>query len=234
MENNKIEKNKSSFGTNENTSSRNRKVLEIGIERYVSLGNLIYNWKIAFFSMLSVSILLFISSIYLFTSRSVYPYIITVDKHTGEVISSEVLKSSNVEISKKEIEYFMKKFIFDTRTITTDKNFFNKSLKNSNTFLTSDTQKKIITILSNENVNSFFIDGITRDVEILSFNSVSETKNTYQIRWREKEFDKSGQLIKRRNMNAILKLDFFVPKPEQIQFNPFGIAISDYNQSQEN
>ncbi|SQA14540.1 Uncharacterised protein [Streptobacillus moniliformis] len=49
----------------------------------------------------------------------------------------------------------MKKFIKDSRTITLDRKVFDKTIREASYFLNKETQSKLSSILSNENVYSF-------------------------------------------------------------------------------
>lgn len=229
----KINKLKNNFRKSENKTSRNYGTIDVAVERYYILGNVIEKWKRAFYIMCFIVLSLFATSIYLFNSRTVYPYIVRTNSETGQIINTEVLKNSKLELTESEKEYFLKKFVTDVRTVTLDKKYFENSIKKSSNFLTDVTQQKILSTLSQEKINEFFEQKKTRDVEILSFNSLSE-KDNFQIRWREREYDSQGNLVKRKNMNAILKISYFVPNANQILENPLGMIITDITIAQEN
>ncbi|RRD40524.1 type IV secretion system protein [Leptotrichia sp. OH3620_COT-345] len=207
----------------------------MGIERYVDMGQII--------QILSATCLILLVSTVISVGYSVYlsgkkekgfGYILRVKENTGEPVSTEIYKNDTLNIGKNEIEFFLKKFIADTRTITLDRKIFESTIKNTNLFLTSETQKKVQSILSNEGVINFFDLKKTREVEILSISAIPETKNTYQVRWREKEYNENGTLTQRRNLNSILKINFFTPNKEQVSVNPIGMIITDFNLTQEN
>ena len=214
-------------------TSRGEDKLTLGIERYMLLGETLSLWKKAFYSILIICFLLTGTSIYLFVNRSeVKSYLIKVN-NDGELIGSEKLNTQVKNVGKIEIEYFAKKFIKDIRTITLDKKVFDKALSESTYFLTTEVKNKIQNQFALEKVNEFIAAGKTRDVEIVSFTSIPETEDTYQVRWKEKEYDSNGALVARKNMNSIMKFKNFTPNESQMQFNPFGILITDMNINQE-
>lgn len=234
MKENKINKMKKKFIVEENKTSRNKEKLGIGIERYINISQSLNIWKNAFLGMVVLSLMLGGAATFLFLNKAeTKTYLIKVNEN-GELVGTEKLSTQIKNIGSKEIEYFLKKFIKDTRTVTLDKKIFEKTIKEANYFLNNESQAKLGTVLGNENINYFFEIQKTREVEILSFIEIPEAKNTYQIRWREKEYDKNGNLEKRKNLNSIIKVKNFSPTPEQILYNPFGIVIVDFNMQVEN
>lgn len=234
MKENKINRTKNYFNRTIKTSVRNKDKLELGIERYVGLGESINLWKKAFYSLLIFSFVLLGTTTYLFISKSkVNSYLIKVND-SGELLGTEKLTDRISKVSTVEIEYFSKKFIKNIRTITKEKKIFDNSLKEASYFLVPETNTKVKSFLSNERVNNFIGNKYTRDIEILSFNQVTDIKDTYQIRWKEREYNEAGKLIKIKNMNAILTTKLFRPTVEQMVYNPFGILIVDLNIIEEN
>lgn len=225
---------KKEFSVFENNTSRNFDKLDLGIERYLRLSEQITMWKRYFIFSLIMIFSLLILSVFLFINRSqVNSYLIKVNEN-GELVGSEKLQTEITTIGSKEIEYFMKKWIKDTRVITLDRKVFDSTVREANYFLTPEAQAKLKNILSLENVNLFFEQGRTRDVEILTFTKIPESENTYQIRWKENEYSNTGQILNRKKYSAIVKIKNFKPTLEQMQSNPFGIIIVDYNMQVEN
>ncbi|ACZ01645.1 type IV secretion system protein [Streptobacillus moniliformis] len=234
MKENKISKMRKNFIVDESKTSRNREKIGIGIERYINISESLNTWKKAFIGMSILSLMLGGVSTFLFISKTeTKSYLIKVNEN-NELVGAEKLTNQISNIGNREIEYFMKKFIKDTRTITLDKKVFDKTIKEANYFLNKETQSKLGSILGSENINSFFENKKTREVEILSFVAIPEVEKTYQIRWREKYYGTSGELEKRKNLNAIVKIRNFSPNSEQIMLNPFGIIVVDFNMQVEN
>lgn len=66
-------------------------------------------------------------SLVLFLNKSkTQSYLIKVNNN-GELIGTEKLKDQITTIGKKEVGYFIKKFIKDTRIVTLDKKVFQKN-----------------------------------------------------------------------------------------------------------
>lgn len=233
MELKKIKKLKQKNEKINDKTSRNQSILSLGIERYVRLSDVINVYKKAFYIFLFTTILFMATSIYLLNKTTVYPYLIKVNDK-GEIHSIESLKHNKIEIGNREIEYFLKKFIVNTRQITLDKKFYENNIKNMSYFLTTEAKRKLENFLSEDNLYEFFEQKITRDIEILSFIKLTSNENQYQIRWREKTYDSNGNLIIRKNLNSIMSIELIKPSVEQIEINPFGILITDFNVTKEN
>ncbi len=234
MSEDKLKDLKSKFSKKENTTSRGNNILKLAIERYVSLGETIQIWKITTYIFILFTLIFMAISTYLYSQKTIYPYIIKVNQATGEVMDTKVLKSEKSNIGENEISYFIKKFINETRTIMLDKKYFDKKLQNINYFMTPESANKLGQILSQEKTNEIFNNKFTRTTEIISVTKLPENNNSYQIRWRERTFNEAGTLIKRRNYISVLKVDFFKPNIKQIEYNPLGIVIKDFNIIQEN
>ncbi|MGL5621192.1 type IV secretion system protein, partial [Cetobacterium sp.] len=74
----------------------------------------------------------------------------------------------------------------------------------------------------------------SRDVFINSFTKISGTKNSYQVRWEEKIYDKNGKVVSKENLIGIFTLDKKQPKTlEEIDNNPLGIMVTDFSISKE-
>lgn len=216
-------------------TSRNMDRIQLGIERYVTFGKLINGLTIAcIIALISTAFSVGYSTYLAVKKEKGFGYILRVNEKTGEPISTETFANTNINLTDNEIEYFLRKFIVDSRTVTTEKKVFDKNLKDINFFLIAQSQQKLQSILSEENILSFFETNRTRDVEILSFSKVPQANNTYQIRWREREFDKDGRLVKRSVFNSLINVDYFQPNKDQIAINPIGLLIKDFNTTLEN
>ena len=84
-----------------------------------------------------------------------------------------------------------------------------------------------ILILLNENR--------TTTTKIISVNKITNTKDTYQIRWSEEIFGINGAVEETRNYTGVFTVDHAILKTEeQILKNPLGIVIKDFSISREN
>ena len=164
----------------------------------------------------------------------IIPYVVRMDTTTGAVVDTKLLKTNGINLNQKEIEYFVRKFYTSIRTITLDKNVFNQTISDVSAFLTPSSQEKLNEMIKQNNVEDSFENGITKNIEIISYNAIPNITNTYQVRFFENEFDNTGKLKSKNLYNSIIKIDFFTPSEKEVLKNPLGIAIVDFTISKEN
>lgn len=78
-------------------------------------------------------------------------------------------------------------------------------------------------------------DKITTNVNIVSANKLTNTSNTYQVRWKEKQFSETGMEIQNTSYLGVFTVDYVNEKNEElVAKNPLGIIIKDFTISREN
>ena len=157
------------------------------------------------------------------------------DKSTGAVLNTEVLTKSSSQAGEKETSYFIKKFIIDVRTIPSDTIYYDNKLKEISFFLTQNSQKKLDAMIEEAGVVQMLASKTTTNVDIISANKLTNTSNTYQVRWREKQFSEIGEEILNNTYLGVFTVDYVNQKNEEFGLkNPFGIIIKDFTISKEN
>ena len=119
-------------------------------------------------------------------------FLVQVDKTTGAPMEVNVLTKSNVKVGEKETKYFISKFILDVRTLPKDTAYYDNKLKENAFFLTQNSQKKLDAMIQETGTIQMLADKITTNVNIVSANKLTNTSNTYQVRWKEKQFSETG------------------------------------------
>ena len=78
-------------------------------------------------------------------------------------------------------------------------------------------------------------DKITTNVNIVSANKLTNTSNTYQVRWKEKQFSETGMEIQDASYLGVFAVEYVNEKNEElVAKNPLGIIIKDFTISREN
>lgn len=78
-------------------------------------------------------------------------------------------------------------------------------------------------------------DKITTNVNIVSANKLTNTSNTYQVRWKEKQFSETGMEIQDASYLGVFTVEYVNEKNEElVAKNPLGIIIKDFTISREN
>lgn len=231
MDQSKIKNMKKYFQKTEDTTSRNESKLSLGIERYLRFSEVINLWKKATYIFMFISLIFMGLSIYSMKRSTVLPYVVRMDASTGALVETKVLKNSGITLNEKEIEYFVRKFYTNIRTVTLDRSIFNTTMGETSAFLTPSSQKKLNDMLGE--VEELFNKRDTRNIEIISFNKIPNIQNTYQIRWIESQYNDKGELESKNTYNSVTKIDFFNPTEKEITINPLGIVILDFTISKE-
>ena len=146
-----------------------------------------------------------------------------------------VLTKSNLKVGEKETKYFISKFILDIRTLPKDTTYYDNKLKENAFFLTQNSQKKLDAVIQETGTIQMLADKITTNVNIVSANKLTNTSNTYQVRWKEKQFSETGMEIQNTSYLGVFTVDYVNEKNEElVAKNPLGIIIKDFTISREN
>ena len=204
-------------------------------DRYMDLSNEITRERKRFHFSFIVNMILIFALIY-FSLRSDYlPYVIEVDNQTKKLLNSTVLQKNNNELPEETANYFLGRFILDTRSISLDHKLYENTLKEASYFLTPAAQEKLKSIIETDN-NYFKIQNkVTVNVIVKTINKIPNQTNSYQIRWEENQYRSNGELEFTNYYVGIFSIDrVSVKNEEMIRVNPFGIVIKDFNISREN
>lgn len=204
-------------------------------DRYMDLSNEITRERKRFHFSFIVNMILIFALIY-FSLRSIYlPYVIEVDSQTKKLLNSTVLRKNNNELPEETANYFLGRFILDTRSISLDPKLYENNLKEASYFLTPATQEKLKSIIETDN-NYFKIQNkVTVNVIVKTINKIPNQTNSYQIRWEENQYRSNGELEFINYYVGIFSIDrVSVKNEEMVRVNPFGIVIKDFNISREN
>ena len=162
-------------------------------------------------------------------------FLVQVDKTTGAPMEVNVLTKSNLKVGEKETKYFISKFILDVRTLPKDTTYYDNKLKENAFFLTQNSQKKLDAMIQETGTIQMLANKITTNVNIVSANKLTNTSNTYQVRWKEKQIAETGAEIQDASYLGVFTVDYVNEKNEElVAKNPLGIIIKDFTISREN
>ena len=158
-----------------------------------------------------------------------------VEEGTGAIVGTDVVTKSNMKVEENEIKYYIQKLILDVRTIPMDKKYYNDKLQEQSFYLTNASQEKLNNMVRNDGILTLISERRTSSAKIISVNKVTNTNNTYQIRWSEEIFGPNGEKNETRNFIGLFTIDYTVLKTEEEHLkNPLGIIIKDFSISREN
>mgnify|MGYP000861942590 CR=1 FL=1 len=203
-------------------------------DRYMDLSNEITHERKRFNFSFLVNMILIFALIY-FSLRSDYlPYVIEVDNQTKKLLNSTVLQKNNNELPEETANYFLGRFILDTRSISLDPKLYESNLKEASYFLTPATQQKLKSIIEAENNYLKIQNKTTVNATVKTINKIPNQTNSYQIRWEESQYRNNGELEFTNYYVGIFSIDrVSVKNEEMVKINPFGIIIKDFNISRE-
>ena len=191
------------------------------------------------FFLISATIILFqtVAIIYLgFRASNNIKLIWTrVEKNTGAIVGTDVVTKNNMKVGEDEIKYFIQKFVLDVRTVPMDKKYYNEKIQEQSFYLTNASQEKLNNMVRNDGILTLISERRTSSAKIISVNKVTNTNNTYQVRWSEEIFGPNGEKNETRNYIGMFTVDYAVLNTEEEYLkNPLGIIIKDFSISREN
>ena len=158
-----------------------------------------------------------------------------VEKNTGAIVGTDVVTKNNMKVGEDEIKYFIQKFVLDVRTVPMDKKYYNEKIQEQSFYLTNASQEKLNNMVRNDGILTLISERRTSSTKIISVNKVTNTNNTYQVRWSEEIFGPNGEKNETRNYIGMFTVDYAVLNTEEEYLKkPLGIIIKDFSISREN
>jgi hypothetical protein len=158
-----------------------------------------------------------------------------VEKNTGAIVGTDIVTKNNMKVGEDEIKYFIQKFVLDVRTVPMDKKYYNDKIQEQSFYLTNASQEKLNNMVRNDGILTLISERRTSSAKIISVNKVTNTNNTYQVRWSEEIFGPNGEKNETRNYIGMFTVDYAVLNTEEEYLkNPLGIIIKDFSISREN
>ena len=175
-----------------------------------------------------------IGNVYQATQSTVEPYIIEVDSTTGAIRKAGVISEMKYTPEKLEIEYFLGRFIQDTRSLPVDGEVYKQSWYEAYGYMTKDAAAAMSAEMDKQNKAEDF--GRKRiKVTINSMLPVNTDSNSYQANWVEDVTDLTTGEQKRVPMTGIFTTTIIQNKDKKsLMENPLGIYVKDFSWSEEN
>lgn len=199
----------------------------------LSLAKNTSTWKkISFFciALMSVSIA---GMTYLSTRSTLIPYVIEVDQ-TGNAKAINPAYQINYNPTDANKQYVLKEWLKNARWITSDRVVQNRLTATALKYCSIPMQEKLRTYYANEDMSNLILNKMTRDIEIKNIVGLAGTDNTYQAKWTETTYTSAGEIDNKTNYIGIFTLTIVQPKTiKELDINPLGIVIKDFNFSKE-
>ena len=185
------------------------------------------NWRLATFASMAAVVLMAGGIIYLGSLPKAVPHLIEVDRLGAAVYHGPVGQADFVP-SDAVVSYHLRRFITDTREISSDLAVLKSNWLDAYTLLTPRGGNMLSAFVEKPENDPFRRVADERvTVEILS--CVRAAGDTWQIDWRESSWDKNGALLGAPvTWRAMLRTLLAPPKTaEAMKKNPIGLYIDE-------
>lgn len=181
-----------------------------------------------------VALVTSISAGYLATRSEYVPFIIRADRVTGYTDAIGPITQQEYKPNEAETKYFLTEFIKKTRTVPLDPVVYQKNWKDAQEFLTESAAKKLNAISESQGHFSK-LGSSTVEPTVLGITRLSNSDNTYQIRWQEVDYGiNSGQGTQQNYIGTFTIETGQLGSEADLYKNPLGIKVTDMSFSLEN
>lgn len=186
-----------------------------------------YNWRLFSMFALLLCIILALGLIYQSSKSSVTPYVIEVDSTTGMARNIGPAKETAYVPKDAEIQYFIWQFVLKTRSVPLDPVLYTQNWNHAYLLMNKNAAAKMNQVMQNEEQSQQFGKQTVLPTHVIT---VPVTKDTYQVRWTEEQFDLNGGKKAIVPMTGVFTIEFGKPKNEsELLYNPLGLYILDFN-----
>jgi type IV secretion system protein VirB5 len=184
-----------------------------------------YNWRLFAFGVLLICLVETIGLIYQGSQNKITPYVVQVGSD-GAVQAIGPAIQANTLPQDTQIKYFLAQFVARLRTIPLDPVVAKQNWLTAYAFLRPAAGVKMNALFQTENPAT---RPGNETVQIQMNVVVPISPDTYQLRWKEDTYDKSGVLQSTAYMTGSFTVDFTPPTTEkEIMVNPLGLYIKDF------
>lgn len=186
--------------------------------------------KLALVVLIFIIAVLSIGISFFLTKRTqVIPAIVTMNDFGQAQYVGEVSRKNfqNFNIPEVAMIYQVKDFINIYKSLSSDKAVVKRNIEKAYHLLTAVSASKYSTLLREDNPYKDFGDH-TREVEFET-EPLKISKDTYQVDYRLITRTLTGVIIKDIRQRAVITIKALNPTEEDIQDNPLGIYITDFD-----
>ena len=191
-----------------------------------------YNWRRIAVGLLISNVALAGGLTYQASQSHIVPYVVTVDKSTGEVEKAGAFVSQDYTPQEVEVRYFIGQFIQNARNIQLDPVQQEKMQGKAFAYLTQAAAQKYSAIQRNEGFKEKYAM-YTIQTKITGIKKIPDT-DSYHATWTEEEFNIASGKQDVKKYECVFAVTTIPPKDDQtLMVNPLGLYISDLNFSAE-
>ena len=188
-----------------------------------------HNLRILALALSATCVLLAGGLVFQSMKSTVEPYVIEVDRSTGEVKNAGVMSEIQYTPQNEEIAYFIGQFLLHTRSLPLDPVVYRQNWATAYNFLTRDAATKMNAEVKQDKIAENF-GKQTVQVSIVSILPVDGSNGSYQARWNEEVFIVgSGEKQVIPMTGTFTTLIIPAKDKETLRVNPLGLYLSDFN-----
>jgi type IV secretory pathway TrbF-like protein len=188
------------------------------------------SWRLAAFGSIALVLVALGGVIYLGAQPKAVPHIVEIDRLGGATYRGAVGQpASEYKPSEETIRYHLRRFIEDTRTVSSDPAVLKKNWLEAYALVTTNGGNMLTAYVQKPENEPFHRSQDERaSVEVLALVAVS--KDTWQIDWRETRWDKNGNPLGDTLWRGMFRVVLETPKTEEaIARNPIGLYVDEFH-----
>jgi type IV secretory pathway TrbF-like protein len=188
------------------------------------------NWRLATLLSLGLVLVSLMGTIYLGAQPKAIPHIVQVDKIGAPTYLGPIGQSAReYQPGDATIKYHLRRFIEETRSISSDPAIVRKNWTDAYTVITANAANQLGAYAEHKDPIKRAQDArVTVDVSAI----VQVSKETWQADWEEKTWDKAGNqvgsVVWRGTFKILIRT---LESEEQIATNPIGLYIDEFHWS---
>ncbi|MBC2857000.1 type IV secretion system protein [Cetobacterium sp. 2A] len=206
---------------------------EIEKDKYFELSVNANNWRKTSFSLIVIIALLIGGLIKISVTNKVETFVIEKNGNNYSIVGnvSDVAQTQK-KASEEQIIYFLNEVISNTKNLTRNTDIYEKNYKKSLSYLSRNTSIKIDNYLKSEKYAEKVKLGKT--VEVKFNTGIKINDSTYQLRWSQTTFKRTGEIESTINYNGLFSIAFKdIENSKELHLNPLGLIITDFVQKSE-
>jgi type IV secretion system protein VirB5 len=192
-------------------------------ERYGNEIQAAYTWKRLAFVSQAIAVCAVVGCIFLATRAKYIPYVIQVDPK-GQVLQAVIPAAA--QANDRVIETDLGDFIIHLRSVVTDAQVQGEYLARAYAHVTPESAPKTA-------MDAFFSGGgnpyqrVAKETVTVEVESVlGQSKNSYQVEWRENTSALQGQPLSTQRYRALIGVEYREIEQAMLSKNPLGLFIT--------
>jgi type IV secretion system protein VirB5 len=188
------------------------------------------NWRLATFGSLALLGVSLAGMIYLGKQPKAVPHIVQIDKLGAPSYIGPIGQSArDFRPSDAVLKYHLRRFIDDTRTVSSDAAIVKRNWLDAYTLITQAAANQLKTYVEQADP---FKRMQTERISVAVLNIVQLSKSTWQADWRETSWDKGGTQLGTSVWRGTFHVLLRVPETEdQLAANPIGLFVEEFHWS---